>query len=157
MPTLNEDYMSEEDSQDQSPSESCPADDSALSNKGKETDLSKERSDEENQNQYKSLWNPFFESLIDDHGRKRADLVSLMYKKNKIILSGPPESKIFYLRLSALVIDYIKVLFKKGSIYLKWLKIPKNRTEAKRTMFNSRLSMRKLVDDKFVLLQDRFL
>ena len=91
---------------------------------------------------------------LQDKGCDKNKLPKLTYNKNKILGVGPLGEEVYYYGLSAIAIDYSKILANKKDLGQGWAQLPKNRTQIKDKLVHRLLAMRKLGGDgKYKLLQ----
>ena len=96
--------------------------------------------------------------ISQDKGCDKEKLPKQTYNKNKIIGVGPLGDEVYYYGLSAIAIDYSKILANKKDLDRGWAQLPKNKTKGKDKLVHRLLAMRKLGDDgKYTLLQSQLI
>ena len=95
---------------------------------------------------------------LQDKGCAKEKLPKQTYNKNKILGVGPLGEEVYYHGLSAIAIDYSKILANKKDLDQGWAQLPKNKTQVKDKLVHRLLAMRKLGGDgKYKLLQSQLI
>ena len=98
------------------------------------------------------LWN----QRIQDEGCAQDALPSSHYLRNKIISVGSDTDQLFYFHLTAIAVDFAKIMKESKDINSGWDTIPKNNTQIKEKIVERLLSLRTLEEGgKYVLDQSR--
>ena len=116
---------------------------SALENDGVEVEINPSRTLIDD-----LLWN----KRIQDVGCKETDLTSRTYQRNKIMSVGPENSQLFYYDLTAIAVDFTKIMRDPKNFAQSWTKLPKNNTQVKEKIVERLLALRQRGDDGSYLL-----
>ena len=68
---------------------------------------------------------------LQDKGCAKEKLPKQTYNKNKILGVGPLGEEVYYHGLSAIAIDYSKILANKKDLDQGWAQLPQNKTQVK--------------------------
>ena len=100
------------------------------------------------------MWN----NRIQDIGCKKDLLSSCTYQRSHISPIGPDGHELYYYGLSCIAIDLIKIFTKQQELKQGWGRVPRNKTDVKKTIITRIVSLRR-VDGKgrFSLQQEVFI
>mgnify|MGYP001276712819 CR=1 FL=1 len=90
------------------------------------------------------VWN----ARIQGKGRLGRDLGNKTYQRNKIIGVGPGESQLFYYDLTAIAVNFAKIMRTAKDLGTGWDKLPKNPTQSKEKIVERIISLRRQRDDR---------
>ena len=109
-----------------------------------------------NENSYILIPDDVWNQRIQDEGCAQDALPSSHYQRNKIISVGSEKDKRFYFHLTAIAVDFAKIMKESKDMNTGWDKIPKNNTQIKEKIVERLLSLRtKEEGGKYVLDQKR--
>jgi hypothetical protein len=88
-----------------------------------------------------------WDNRIQDKGKLFHDLGNKCYQRNKILGVGPGENKTYYYGLTAIAVDFAKILRTAKDLGTGWEKAPKNTTQIKEKIVERIISLRKQRED----------
>ena len=96
-------------------------------------------------------------AMVQDKGRPYNELGSKNYKRNKIISIGPEHQNLFFYDLTAIAVDFSKIMRQMQELDDGWKKLPKNPTQIKEKIVSTIMALRSQQDDgSYHLCQERF-
>jgi len=99
------------------------------------------------------VWN----ARIQDKGRAYNELGSKTYKRNKIISIGPDDQNLFFFDLTAIAVDFSKIMKSMQELEEGWKKLPKNGSQIKEKIVSTIMALRSQCDDgSYKLSQESF-
>ena len=99
------------------------------------------------------LW----DERLQDIGCRKEYVVKKTYRMNQVMPFGPKEDQLYYVHLSAIVIDLVKNINTEKKDGLGWKRFPKNATDIKFSILKILMNLRKFEEEnnRYVLDQDR--
>ena len=70
---------------------------------------------------------------------------------------GTKDCPIFYFNLTAIAVDILQKLYSENEMGWGWKKLPRNKIDIKIKIVQLLLAMRKLVDERYMLDQNKFM
>ena len=99
------------------------------------------------------VWN----ARVQDKGRPYNELGSKTYKRNKIISIGPEDQHLFFFDLTAIAVDFSKIMRSMQELEEGWKKLPKSTSQIKEKIVSTIMALRSQCDDgSFKLSQESF-
>ena len=101
--------------------------------------------------------NEIFLNRIQDVGCKESELPKKRYRMAKILSVGPEGNQVYYYNLTAIAVDFSKLMLAIFVVGSGWKDLPKNPTNVKAKIVQTCLQLRQWEDDGFILDQRRLI